>query len=174
MFYFARFYKREQEPLNIWNECTAIMPKIELKVNQYGVEFDVPDGSLINKNECRAYISLPGEPPSFMFCEIFESYPTIGAIPNSDFIQELIAKLREIVEKFQERAPIGSPKPPSYFGDHRYRNTCIQGRKALYATGTLDGITGERYLIYLADNAVCDSYYYGGIGSITNSMTFHP
>lgn len=154
------------------------MPTISLQVNQYGVEFDVPDGSLINQNECRAYISLPGERPSFMFCEIFESYPTIDTISEPDILK-LGTKLREIVEKFQGMAPIGTPELPSYFGDRHYRDTCIQGRKALYATGTLDGITGdgiigEQYLIYLADNAVCDLYCYGGIGSITSSMTFHP
>ena len=142
------------------------MPEnIVLQMNQYKVEFDVPDGSKIQRKEgeeCKVHITLPGNRSSIIFSEIRASYSKEDEIKN--FTSNFNKKRDDLDRNFPENPSLehktmsggiyGKPEP-----------LVLNGYEALHLKRKENGNTEEEYLIWLADNAVCDMYFfnYGGI-----------
>ena len=151
--------------------------KTTFQLDQYKVEFDVPDRSTRKGNEYRALIDFSEESPAFVFGEILEGYTRKDDINRDHFITELSEKPSSLNMEFSTKAIILNRFRIRSVVSSFPTDVDVKGHNGLSLKIGDHGYTAERFLIWLADDVVFDMYFFykdsiEPIKSITESISF--
>lgn len=155
--------------------------KTTFQLDQYKVEFDVPDGSTRKGNkeeQHKGLITFPGENPAVVSGEILEGYTRIDDINRNHFMFDL-AKKPSVLNQDAAFSTMAANLKGVRISARGIplKKVVVKGHNGLHLKIGDHGYTAERFLIWLADDVVFDMHFFykdyiEPIRSITESISF--